>query len=173
MRTLLDKSMSLPPGPLGGIAWLRRLDRRAALVCSRSQRLFEERVGDLIDLARRIDDEQIDRADIAAGSDGWTDRENRAAHDVTPPFGDEDGRMGQEDELPKQIGRFGLSGGAGAQPIAAQGDETIDVRDPGRSDPVVQLVCSLEVRAGADSIRPAPTGADRAPVLADRTGGSV
>jgi len=55
--------------------------------------------------------------------------------------------MRQEDELSQQIGRSGLSGDGGPQPIAAQGDETIDVRDPGRSDRVVHaLVCSLEVR---------------------------
>jgi hypothetical protein len=166
MRTLIGKSVTLPPGPLGGVTRPRRFDRRATLVCSRPQRLFDEGVGHLVDLARRIDDQEIDGADVAAGPDRWADREDRAAEDVTPPFGDEDGCVRQEDELSKQIGGGGLSGDAAPQLIAAQRDETIDVRDPGRSDPVVHaLVCSLEVRTGADLIRPAPTGADRGPML--------
>jgi hypothetical protein len=160
MRTLVGKSMPFPPDPLGEIFRLRRFDRRAALVGSRPQRLFDQGVGHLVDLARRIDDEQIDRADVPAGSHGWTDREDRSAHDVTPQFGDEDGGVGQEDELSKQIGRCRLARDTRAQPVAAQCDETVDVRDPGRSDPVVHaLVCSHEGRTGRR-------------VFADRTGGA-
>lgn len=147
MRTLIGKSVTLPAGPLGGVTWLWRFDRRTALVGCRPDRLFDEAVGHVIDIGRRVDDEEIDGADVTAGPDGWADREDRAAQDVTPPLGDEDGCMRQEDELSKQVGWGGLSGDAAPQLIAAQGDETIDVRDPGRSDRVVHaLVCSLEVR---------------------------
>jgi hypothetical protein len=174
MRTLIGKSVTLPAGPLGGVTWLRRFDPRAALVCCRPDRLFDEAVGHVIDVGRRVDDEEVDGADVPAGPDGWADREDRAAEDVTPPLGDEDGCMRQEDELSKQIGRSGLSGDARPQPIAAQGDETIDVRDPGRSDRVVHaLVCSLEVRnrrrlpstrPGAGASLTARGGARNAPV---------
>ena len=109
MRTLIDKSVTLPAGPLGGVTWLRRFDPRATLVCCRPYRLFDEAVGHVIDVGRRVDDEEIDGADVAAGSNGWADREDRAAEDFTPPLGDEDGCMRQEDELSKQIGGGGLS----------------------------------------------------------------
>jgi len=45
--------------------------------------------------------------------------------------------MRQEDELAQEVGGVELAGRTTAQPIAAQRDEAVDVRDAGRSDPVL------------------------------------
>src|SRR3990172_10681831 len=66
-RAELIESLSFPPGPLGGVVRPRRLDGRAALVGSRSQRLLEERLGYVVRVHGRCDDEEIDGADVAAG----------------------------------------------------------------------------------------------------------
>src|SRR5919112_1524032 len=128
---------SLPPGPFGGIVGLGSLDGGAALVGGRPNGLLDEEIRDRVDVTLGIRDEEIDRADVAAGSDGRTDREDRAARDLPPLLRDEDAGMGQEDELAQDVSGVELAGHAVAHPVAAQCDEAVDIRDPSWPDPVL------------------------------------
>src|SRR4051812_29543597 len=55
-RTLIFKSEALPAGPLRWVLRLPRLNRRAALVCGRSQAFLHERFGHVVGIGCRIDD---------------------------------------------------------------------------------------------------------------------
>src|SRR6266516_4026462 len=72
-RTLIFESEAFPAGPLRRVVRLRRLDRRAALVRGRSKGLLDERLGHVIGIGRRIDDQQVDRPDVAARGDRGAD----------------------------------------------------------------------------------------------------
>ena len=61
-------------GPLG-------LDDGTALVAGRSEELLEERLGDSVGVVLRVDDQEVDGADVAAGSDGRPEGEDRATDD--------------------------------------------------------------------------------------------
>src|SRR3990172_522187 len=169
-RTELIESLSLPPGPLGGIVRPRRLDGRATLVGRRSEGLREEGPRHVVRVHVRCDDEEIDRADVAAGPYRGADREDRAAHDLPSPFGDEDAGVRQVDQLPEQIrGIERRPGAAGADPLATQGDELVDVRDPGCSDRVFHAAAGTSI-GWRHPDATAPVGADRGrSVAADRT----
>jgi len=168
VRTLIGESLALPASPLRWVVRQWGFDRGTALVRGRSKGLAEKLRGHLVRLGRRIDDEEIDRADEAAGSNRWTDRQDGAADEVTPSLRDEDRCVRQEDQLAQEIGCRRLTGRTIAQPVAAHCDDSIDVGDPGRSDPVLHApVCSLEVRIGAEPIgfvsdlgRPLPGSAE-------------
>jgi len=111
---------------------------------------------------------EIDRADVAAGADRGANREDRAARELPPLLRDDDAGVGQEDQLAQDVSGVELAGGAVAEPAAAQRDESVDVRDPGRSDPVLHEPVLLP---GSDG---APRSFDLRPVAsADRAGASV
>src|SRR6185369_17222733 len=120
-----------------GIAGLADLDRGAALVGGRPKRLLDEELGDRVAVARRIEDEEIDRADVAAGLHGWADRQDGATHDLPTSLGDEDARVREEDELAEHVSGVELADAGRPQRLAAKRDEAVDVRDPGCSRRVV------------------------------------
>jgi hypothetical protein len=97
------KSKALPPGPLGEVARLRRLDGSAALVPGRADDFFEQELGHPIGIVRVTDSEEIKMADETAGPDRRPDRKDRGADDLPPKLGDKNARMGEVDELAEQV----------------------------------------------------------------------
>src|SRR6185369_15354636 len=61
---------------IGSVRW----DRWAG--GPRPKCLLDEELGDRVAVARRIEDEEIDRADVTAGLHGWADRQDGATHDL-------------------------------------------------------------------------------------------
>src|SRR5829696_8029932 len=160
-RLSVDESLALPARVLCRIVRLRRLDRRTSLVGRRPEALLDEAVAHGVRFARRVDDEQVDGSDVAPSANRWSDREDGAADDPAPRFRDEDGGVRQEDQLPQEVRGAKRAGRAVTQAVAAEGDECLDVRDPGRSDPVLHAPgCSPVLRrrlTDPQSSRPWPT----------------
>jgi hypothetical protein len=126
------KSMALPPGPLGGVAWLRRLDGGTALVPGRADDFFEQELGHPIGIVRIADGKEIQDTDEAAGANRRPDREDRGADDLPPKLGDENARMGEVDELAEQV--------TGSRFDAGQRHDALDIRDACGSDRVLHAV---------------------------------
>ena len=127
--------MTFPAGPLRRVFGSFGLDEGASLVPGRSDYFVQERLGDPIRVVLWVDDKQIDGSDKPAGSNRRSKRENRPPDHVAPDLGDEDARLGEIDQLSEQVcgvERALLIGRANDP--AAQCDETLDVRDPGRSN---------------------------------------
>src|SRR6478672_9417169 len=160
-RHVVLESLALPALQLCRVVRLRRLDRRTSLVASRLEALLDEACAHGIRCARRVDDEQIDDTDIAARANRGPDREHGAADDVPLALGNQDGGVRQEHELAQHVSGAERAGRAIGKPIAAQRDEGFDIRDAGRSDPVLHAAgCSLTVGGATScslSSRPWPT----------------
>src|SRR5690349_10283317 len=145
-RLLVLESLALPALQLCRILRLGRLDRRTALVARRLEALLDEACAHGVRCARRVDDEQIDDPDVAAGANRGSDREHGAADDVPLALRNQDGGVREEDELAEHIGGAERTGRTVSQAIAAECDESLDVGDAGRSDPVLHAAgCSLTV----------------------------
>src|SRR6476619_3577076 len=80
-RLLVLESLALPALQLGRSLRLGRLDRRTTLVASRLEAFLDEACAHGVRCARRVDDEQIDDSDVAAGANRRPDREHGATHD--------------------------------------------------------------------------------------------
>ena len=117
-------------GPFG-------LDDGAALVAGRPEQLLEERLGDPVRVVLRVDDQEVDGADVAAGSNGRPEREDRAPDDDALRFRDDDAGLRQVDELAHEIGCAERAlATVHLHRIVTQGDDPVDVRDTGCSDQV-------------------------------------
>src|SRR6185369_3184168 len=81
-RLFVDEPLAHPARVLCRVVRLRRLDRRTSLVPRRSEAFLDEAVAHGVRFARRVDDEQVDGSDIAAGANRRPDREDGAPHDV-------------------------------------------------------------------------------------------
>src|SRR5215210_5127866 len=136
-RLRVNESLALPARMFCRVVRLRRLDRRTSLVGRRSEALLDEAVAHGVRFARRVDDEQVDGSDIAPAANRRPDREDCAADEVAPAFGDQDGGVWQEDQLAEEVRGTQRAGRAITKAFAAEGDECLDVRDPGRSDRVL------------------------------------
>src|SRR5215212_1065882 len=136
-RRVFNESLALPALLLCRIVRLRRLDRRTSLVRRRSEAFLDEACAHGVGFTRRVDDEQVDGSDVPARANRRPDREHGATQDVPASLRDEDGRMGQEHELAHEVRGTERAGRAVTQAVAAEGDESLDVGDPGRSDRVL------------------------------------
>ena len=96
----------------------------------------------------RPDDDQVDRADIAACPDGRTKDEDPTADDLAPQLRDQHAGLGQIDELPQQIRGQHRPTITSQGPIFAEGDDAIDVGDAGRSDQVFHAAGSYLAQDG-------------------------
>src|SRR5438552_2623889 len=67
-RLLVPESLALPAFQLCRVFRHLRLDRRTTLVACRLEALLDEACAHGVRCARRVDDEQVDGADIAAGA---------------------------------------------------------------------------------------------------------
>src|SRR5215208_2295633 len=117
-RLSVDESLALPARVLCRIVRLRRLDRRTSLVGRRSEAFLDEAVAHGVRFARRVDDEQVDGSDVAAGANRRSDREHGAADDRPARFRDEDRSVGKEHQLAQQICVSQRSGGEVTQAFA-------------------------------------------------------
>jgi hypothetical protein len=82
-----------------------------------------------------IDDQQVDGPDEAAGPDRWTERQDGASDHGPLRLGDEDAGLRQVHELTEQVPCIERAGVMVVTKVtAAEGDETIDIRDTGGSD---------------------------------------
>src|SRR5687768_6070948 len=89
-RLVVLEPLALPALLLCRVVRLRRLDRRTSLVCRRSEAFLDEACAHGVGFARRVDDEQVDGSDVAAGANRRPDSEHGAAEDVPLPFGHDD-----------------------------------------------------------------------------------
>src|SRR6185369_9273022 len=161
-RLLVLESLALPALELCRCLRHRRLDRRTALVARRLEALLDEACAHGVQCARRVDDEQIDDPDVAAGANRGSDREHGAADDVPLALGNQDGGVREEDELAEHIGGAERTGRTVGQAVAAQCDESLDVGDAGRSDPVLhEAGCSLTVGGAVRFLAVVATVADQ------------
>src|SRR5579859_3043231 len=92
-RSRFDESLVLPTGAYGGVLRLRRLHDGAALVLGRAEDLLEEGRRQPVRIVVGVEDEEVDRADVTAGPDRWTEGEDRATDHFAPRLGDEDARL--------------------------------------------------------------------------------
>ena len=84
-----------------------------------------------------IDDQQIDGADEAPGTNRGSEGQDGASDHVPRRFGDEDAGLWQVDELAEQIRGIERAGAMIQTTVrVAEGDEAIDVGDTGGSDQV-------------------------------------
>src|SRR6185503_2823981 len=161
-RLLVLESLALPALELCRCLRHRRLDRRTTLVARRLEAFLDEACAHGVRCARRVDDEQIDDPDVAAGANRGSDREHGAADDVPLALGNQDGGVREEDELAEHIGGAERTGRTVSQAIAAQCDESLDVGDAGRSDPVLHAAgCSLTVGGAVRFLAVVATVADQ------------
>ena len=114
-----------------------RLDLRATLVPGGADDLLEEGIGHSLGIVVWIDDQKVDGPDEATGPHRRPERQDGASDDGTLGLSDEDACLRQVDELTEQVRgiertRVTVVG----QVSAAEGDETIDIRDTGGSDQV-------------------------------------
>src|SRR4051812_8667006 len=79
VRTGFAETHPLPAGI--GLSVVRPFgfDDGAALVAGRPDQFLQQRLGDPVDVVLRVDDQEVDVADVAAGSNGWPEREDRAS----------------------------------------------------------------------------------------------
>ena len=114
------------------------LDGGAALVPGGAQDFFDEDVDDGVDVVVGIAHKQIDRPDEAAGADRRPEGQDGRPDDRPMRFDHEHGRLRQIHELAEQIRRDerGVTGGLRCR-LGAQRDESIDIRDPSRSNLVI------------------------------------
>ncbi len=130
-----------------------RLDGAAALVARRPQQLLDERLGHEIDVVLRVDHEQIDGADVAAGPDGGSQRQHRAPGKLAATLGHEDAGLGQVHELTQEIWRDPRIAPVGHEDgLVRKRNEPIDVRDAGGADLVFHADGSIP-RAEAQPVR--------------------
>ena len=126
-----------PAGECRRVVRRDSLNDSATLVTRRSEQLFEQRLGDPLGVVRRIDDQEIDRSDVATGANGRSEGEDRTTDNGPPSFGDNDAGLRQVDELAEEIGRTERAlTTTDAQRFVAQGNKTLDIGDTGRSDQV-------------------------------------
>ena len=172
MRAKVDETAFLPPGPLGGIVWSRRLDGRATLVGSRPEGLHEEDLHHRVCICAGSNRQEIDRADVTAGSNGGTDRENRAARNFPTSLGDEDARVGKVDQLTEHVRSVqGSSRPTIADLIAAERDKSVDIGDSSCSDRVIHAVAGTSI-GWRPSMQTTPTGVDRGRQVPQIPGGA-
>jgi hypothetical protein len=118
-------------------------DDGAPLVAGGPEQFLEQGCGDALRVVLPVDHQEIDRADVTAGSNGWPEREDRATDDDTLRLRDDNARLREIDELAHQIGRSERAlATVDLHRIIAQGDEPVDVRDTGCSDQVFHAVGS-------------------------------
>ena len=91
------------PVQLIRIVRLRDLDDCAALVACGPEHLLEEGVGHVVDVVTRVDQQEVDGADVAAGADGRPEGEHRPTDQFASLFGHEDAGLRQVDQLAKEI----------------------------------------------------------------------
>src|SRR5262245_31874756 len=161
-RLLVLESLALPALHLCRVLRLGRLDRRTTLVARRLEAFLDEACAHGVRCARRVDDEQIDDSDVPAGANRGPDREHGAADDVPLALGNQDGGVRQEHELAQDVSGTERAGRAIGQAIAAQRDESLDIGDAGRSDPVLHAggcsqIWSEALPDSSLSSRPWPT----------------
>lgn len=85
----------------------------------------------------RVDDQEIDRSDVAARPDRRPKGEDGAADHLASRFRDEDARLRQVNQLPKEVrGVHGALATVFPKGGAAERHEPIDVRDSSRPDQV-------------------------------------
>ncbi|HEY4188863.1 MAG TPA: hypothetical protein VGM28_00450 [Candidatus Limnocylindrales bacterium] len=137
MRLGLIEAHPLPAFERRVVIGPRGLDDGAALVAGRPEQFLEKRLGDAICVVLRVDDEEVDRADVTAGPNGWTEREDRAPDDDALRFRDDDARLREIDQLAHQVRHAERAvAAAHLHGTVAQGDDPIDVRDARHSDQV-------------------------------------
>src|SRR6185503_12867490 len=171
-RLLVLESLALPALQLCRVLRLGRLDRRTTLVARRLEAILDEACAHGIRCARRVDDEQVDDADVATGANRGPDREHGATDDVPLALGNQDGGVRQEDQLAQHVSGAERAGRTIGQAIAAQRDESLDVGDAGRSDPVLHAGRFSPTTSEALPIPSVvATVADQTAGFADRTGG--
>ena len=105
------------------------------LLLRRPEQLLERSLGDAFDVVARIDDQEVDRPDVAAGTDGRPEREDRAARrSCRCVSATSDARLRKVDELPQQV--RGVERVAADRhrrgPSAHERDDALDVGDPCR-----------------------------------------
>ena len=83
-----------------------------------------------------VNGQQVDRADVSAGSHRRTKGEDRAADDLPAPFGDEHAGLRQIDELPQKIGCNERPAGR-VEGRREERDEPIDIGNASRPNLVV------------------------------------
>src|SRR5262245_20256039 len=153
-RLLVDEALALPARVLCRVVRLRRLDRRTTLVGRRPEAFLDEAVAHGVRFARRVDDEQVDGSDVAAGANRGPDRQHGAADDVAPRFRDDDRGVREEHQLAHEVRGAERCGRAVTEAIATHGDECLDIRDPGRSDPVLHAPGCSPAASEAPPFRP-------------------
>src|SRR6185503_12256982 len=119
-RLLVLESLALPALQLCRVLRLGRLDRRTTLVARRLEALLDEACTHGVRCARRVDDEQVDDADVATGANRGPDREPGATDDVPLALGNQDGGVRQEDQLAQHVSGAERAGRTIGQAIAAQ-----------------------------------------------------
>ena len=124
----------------GEVRWfrgLRHLDRRATLVAGRPEELLEERVRHAIGVVVRGDDQEVDRAHVAAGRDRRTQDEERPAHELASHLGDEQARVRKVDQLAKQVCGVERPAARLTERRLADSGQPVDVRDASLPDQVL------------------------------------
>ena len=95
---------ALEAGEVRGIGGLAASTDVQPLLLAERSSSSSERFGHAIRVVGRGDDQEVDRAHVAAGDDRRTEDEQRPADELASRLGDEDARVRQVDELPKQVG---------------------------------------------------------------------
>ena len=136
-RTGFTETHPLPARERVSVVRPLGFDDGAALVAGRSDKLLQQGFCDAVDVVLRVDDEEVDRADVAAGSNGGPKRKDRASDDDALRFSDDDAGLRQIDQLAHEIGRSKRALAAvSLDRTVAKRDDSIDVRDTGCSDQV-------------------------------------
>ena len=65
---------------------------------------LQERLGDPVHVVLLVDDQEVDRADVPAGSNGRPEREDRAPDHDASRFGDDDAGLREIHQLAHEIG---------------------------------------------------------------------
>ena len=105
------------------------------LLPRRAKGLLHERVGHAIGIVVRVDDQEVDRPDVAAGDDRRPQGEHRPADELPSHLGHEQARVRQVDQLPQQCPRRRASAaGAGdRRPADERPERSISVMRAGRT----------------------------------------
>ena len=123
------------------------------------------------DIVSKVDHQEVDGPDVPACADRRSEREDRTADNRLSSLGHEDACLREIHELAQQIGRAeGAAGALEAHGSFAQGDDSLDIGDTGRSDQVFHADGSNLAGSAAmvlDRVRPRDTGARDPPSAAN------